>query len=131
MFWLAVLVVASVAGIVAAFLAGYNHARLAHLPARPAPVGGGSVPPVPSDEYPPDDSEFYDRTLTGVVEGANDYTLKFGPAMCLTVWKPTPVRPEPGMTVRFYGRGLGCVVRGVFLNGRRCHYRPRKSAFED
>ncbi len=34
----------------------------------------------------------------------------------------SPIEPKPGMTVRFYGKGIGFPVRGLFIDGVKVFY---------
>lgn len=76
-----------------------------------------------STEFPTDDAEFEDHVLTKVepVTGDGWHILHDG----IGFWCPnlSPIEPRPGMTARFYGRGLGSRVRGLFLEGRKVFYR--------
>ncbi len=75
-----------------------------------------------ANQYPADDREFEDSVLTAVDESDDGYTLCQGGA-CLFVTKPTPIQPRAGMVARYYGRGFGYTVRGVFVDGHRFYYR--------
>src|SRR4051812_18178751 len=71
------------------------------------------------------DTEFEDRTITKVRNvGDVDYEITTGNGWTLVATKPEglPV-PKVGDTVRYYGRGIGSVVRGLDVNGRKWYYR--------
>jgi hypothetical protein len=74
-----------------------------------------------SNEYP-DDPQFEEHVLTKVTAHDNGWEIMHGG---YGFWCPniSPIEPRPGMTVRFYSRGLGSRVRGLFLNGRKVFYR--------
>ena len=75
-------------------------------------------------EYPENDEQFEEQTLTGVEQNKDGgWTIKYDGAWCFFVDADSPVVPEVGMAARFYGRGIGSRVRGLFLDGVRVFYR--------
>jgi hypothetical protein len=72
----------------------------------------------------PDDDQFKDSTITHV-EGDAENGWSITKADGWSFWVPSdsPVAPKKGMSVRMYGRGIGAVVRGLFLDGQRVFYR--------
>lgn len=77
---------------------------------------------VANSEFPPNDAEFEDHVLTKVEPGEDGWSILHDG---IGFWCPnlSPIEPRPGMTARFYGRGFGHRVRGLFLNGRKVFYR--------
>jgi hypothetical protein len=75
-------------------------------------------------EYPADDPEFEEHVLTAVVAcAAGGWTITYDTATSFFCPAQAPVEPRPSMVARFYGRGFGSIVRGLFLDGRRVFYR--------
>jgi len=73
--------------------------------------------------YPDDDTEFQDRVIAEVSrDAAGTYTI-----VCegWHMWcgKDCTAIPLVGQTARFYGRGIGYSVRGLFINGEKAWYR--------
>lgn len=62
------------------------------------------------------DTEFDQDTITGVTpyENGTGYTVSLSSGWHLNV--PTgPITPEPGQSIRLYGRGLGYDIRGIVI----------------
>jgi hypothetical protein len=70
--------------------------------------------------YPVDDLEFDDVLVKSVGAGGS-FERSDGWSFCLPDGADVVVRP--GMTARFYGRGIGFVVRGLFIDGVKVFYR--------
>jgi hypothetical protein len=68
---------------------------------------------------PSDDSEFEEVKIKSV-SGAS-FTREDGWSFCLPDGADVVVLP--GMVARFYGRGVGYMVRGLFIDGVRVFYR--------
>lgn len=77
--------------------------------------------------YPAHDKDFEDLTIASVRadEGAGGWSIERSDGWSFFVPKDSPIAPEAGMSVRFYPRGIGFPVRGLFLNGREVFYRTR------
>lgn len=71
----------------------------------------------------PDDDQFSEETVTEVETHDDGWVIKYDGAWCFAVPKDSPVTPAVGMTARFYGKGTGSRVRGLFLNGEKVFYR--------
>ncbi len=71
------------------------------------------------------DKEFRQTTIDEVrVESDWGWSIKDADGWCFSIQKNTNgVVPKVGDTVRFYGRGVGSVVRGVTINGAVVYYR--------
>lgn len=75
----------------------------------------------------PEDSQFEDVTLTKV-EG---HTVLRSDGWSFYVPKDSPVTPVAGMPARFYGKGIGYPVRGLFLDGQKVFYRSEAEDKEE
>lgn len=75
-------------------------------------------------EYPADDSSFEEVTIKSVkAEDSGGWCIERSDGWSFFVPADSPVVPADGMAVRFYGKGIGYVVRGLFLDGQRVFYR--------
>ena len=71
-----------------------------------------------------DDLEYQDRTISSVTREPGGWVIGSTDGWgAFFVPDSSPVEPKPGMSVRFYGRGLGYTVRGLLLDGRIVYYR--------
>lgn len=71
-----------------------------------------------------DDLEYQDRTITKVEPSDGGVTITDSDGWSL--WLSNPgFTPEIGQTARFYGRGIGYLVRGVVIAGRVAYYKTR------
>lgn len=70
------------------------------------------------------DEQFEDYTVEKV-EGNNEdgWVLHFREGTCFLCPKESPIEPRPGMKARLFGKGFGCVVRGLSLDGVSVYYR--------
>lgn len=75
--------------------------------------------------YPADDPDFEDATITSVraEEKSGGWSITHSDGWSFFVPKDSPIAPAEGMTARFYGKGIGYSVRGLFLDGREVFYR--------
>lgn len=74
--------------------------------------------------YPAHDSDFEDVTLVEVKgDTKKGWEVKRSDGWSFGVQPDSPVVPAVGMSARFYGRGIGCAVRGLFLDGQEVYYR--------
>lgn len=69
--------------------------------------------------YPENDDKFEDVR----VESVDGNSIKREDGWSFFVPDDSPIKPAPGMMARFYGRGIGYPVRGLFLDGRKVFYR--------
>ena len=67
------------------------------------------------------DTEFKEYTLTRVEHNESGWTIYHG--ACAFYCPDVGITPKVGDRAQFYGRGIGCPVRGLFLNGQRIFYR--------
>jgi hypothetical protein len=74
--------------------------------------------------FPPDDAEFEDTTVaTAESAGEGGWSIQRGDGWSFLVPAHSPVTPAVGMAARFYGKGIGSTVRGLYLDGRCVFYR--------
>lgn len=72
------------------------------------------------------DAEFEDSIITAVEGSASKgWSITKRKRDGWSFWVPTdsPVEPSVGMAVRMYGKGIGAIVRGLFLDGQCVFYR--------
>lgn len=73
--------------------------------------------------YPENDSQYYERVLDDVKDDGDLWALVVEKNSHLYASKGDEgFIPKPGMTARFYGRGFGYGVRGVFVDGHKLSY---------
>lgn len=77
--------------------------------------------------YPTNDQDFEDVTVASVraEEKSGGWSIGRSDGWSFFVPKDSPVAPAVGMAARFYGRGIGFTVRGLFLDGREVFYRTQ------
>lgn len=77
--------------------------------------------------FPENDVQFEEVKIAGV-EGApgKGWGIQRDDGWCFGVPADSPVEPRVGMTARFYGSGIGGVVRGLFLDGIEIFYRSER-----
>ena len=72
----------------------------------------------------PNDKQFEETTLAEVEkEKSGAWHIKRSDGWSFWVPEDSPVEPKVGMTARFYGKGIGATVRGLFLDGVKVYYR--------
>ena len=74
-------------------------------------------------EYKETDKEYQEYTLADVKETDDQWTLKTDSGWYLCVKKVEGHTPETGQPLRFYGKGIGCTVRGVDIDGVNYYYK--------
>lgn len=74
--------------------------------------------------YPPNDEHHETLTIESVSPRAADgsRTIERSDGFSFYV-PPSEVAIEPGMSARFYGKGRGFAVRGLFINEQKVFYR--------
>lgn len=75
-------------------------------------------------KFPENDNDFEEATIADV-DGDREcgWQIEKSDGWSFFIQKDSPVEPVTGMTARFYGKGLGYTVRGVFLDGHKVYYR--------
>jgi hypothetical protein len=71
----------------------------------------------------PTDKQFEETTLSDVRAESSGWNVERADGWSFFVPAPSPVEPKKGMTARFYGKGIGFTVRGLFLDGQQVFYR--------
>lgn len=73
------------------------------------------------------DTNFQEVTVREVREAADSWDIGWMDGWWFYIAKDQcPFTPEPGMTGRLYGKGIGYAVRGLVLNGHCCFYRTEE-----
>ncbi len=74
--------------------------------------------------YPQNDKQFEDVHITKVDKKHGDgWGIERSDGWHFHIPGDSPIEPMAGMQVRFYGKGIGFPVRGIFLAGVRVFYR--------
>ena len=83
-----------------------------------------------TNTFPINDDDFKDVGILAVEDHGpgQGWSIKRDDHWMFGVPAESPVIPAVGMVARFYGRGLGYQVRGLFLDGQRVFYRTEKEA---
>jgi len=69
-----------------------------------------------------EDLEYHDHTVTEVTGNAKDgWEIKNEEGWSLWIGKAS-IEPKPGMTMRYWGRGIGFTVRGIDIDGVEIWY---------
>jgi hypothetical protein len=78
-----------------------------------------------SNSYPKDDTEFETIVIKEVraEESSGGWSIKRADGFSFWVPKDSKIEPKVGMEARFYGKGIGFDVRGLFLDGQEVFYR--------
>ncbi len=75
--------------------------------------------------YPKDD-EFEETTIKKVQKYENGWEILREDGWSFHVPLKSQVVPKIGMPIRFYGKGIGSPVRGLFIDGLKVFYRTKK-----
>lgn len=73
--------------------------------------------------YPQQDEDFEDVHIAKVTKGDGGWSVCRSDGWSFYVPGDSSITPEPGMAARFYGKGIGYTVRGLFLAGVKVFYR--------
>lgn len=74
--------------------------------------------------YPENDTQFETSTITEVNRCADGgWSIKREDGWSYYVPASSPIEPKAGMLARLYGKGIGYLVRGLFLDGKQVFYR--------
>jgi hypothetical protein len=82
-------------------------------------------------EFFPNDSQYFEEVLTGVVEMEEDFIEITSDLGTLRINKLPTFTPTVGMKVKYYGKGIGHPIRGVVINDIIFFYRSEEEAKED
>lgn len=78
--------------------------------------------------YPENDNEFRD-TIIGEVKIIEEGYYKISCEDSWSIWIPSYGQiPLKGQQIRFYGKGIGYPIRGIYINGYKVYYR---TVYED
>lgn len=81
--------------------------------------------------FPSDDKQFEEVAIEKVeAEASGGWSLRRADGWSFWCPPDSPVEPKAGMTARFYGRGIGSSVRGLYLDGQRVFYRTEAEEAE-
>jgi len=80
--------------------------------------------------YPKNDSQFEETNIVNVNSVSGGWEIKREDGFSFFVQEDFPIAPEVGMIARFYGKGIGYSVRGLFINGERVFYRTEEEGKE-
>ena len=73
--------------------------------------------------YPTNDEQFEETTIAKAEKSGDGWSIQRADGWSFFVPASSPVAPTAGMSARFYGRGIGSFVRGLFLDGQEVFYR--------
>lgn len=73
-----------------------------------------------------EDNNYEESEIVGVSINDSGWTIERADGFSFFVPGDSPITPLEGMTARFYGRGIGSTVRGLFLDGIEVFYRNEK-----
>jgi hypothetical protein len=73
--------------------------------------------------FPPNDDAFEETTIDSVHAETSGWQITRADHWSFFVPPDSPVIPKGGMVARFYGKGIGFGVRGLFLDGHKVFYR--------
>lgn len=76
--------------------------------------------------YPMNDEQFDETTVATVRDEGKGWSIGRADGWSFFVPAPSPVEPKEGMSARFYGKGIGSTVRGLFLDGKKVFYRTEE-----
>lgn len=81
--------------------------------------------------FPENDKQFTETTIaTSKPADRGGWDVSFEDGWCFFVPASSPITPKVGMTARLYGKGLGCAVRGLFIDGQKVYYRTEAEQAE-
>lgn len=75
---------------------------------------------------PMNDEQFEETTVAKVHDEGEGWSIQRADGWSFYVGADSPVTPQEGMSARFYGKGIGYPVRGLFLDGREVYYRTEE-----
>jgi len=75
--------------------------------------------------FPINDEQYYENIITSVEEYPDSWDIG---TECGHLNIPKKITPKSGTTARFYGKGMGYSVRGVFLDGEEVYYKTEAQA---
>jgi hypothetical protein len=85
-------------------------------------VGGSASAARTATTYP-EDKQFEDVNVSEARPCGAGWDITRADGWSFYVPPESPIEPQAGMTARFYGKGMGYTVRGLFLDGVKVFYR--------
>lgn len=76
--------------------------------------------------FPENDLEFEVCVIKDVTKQSEGWTITRDDGWCFYVNEDSPIAPKVGMEARFYGKGLGFNIRGLFIDGVKVFYRTEE-----
>lgn len=76
--------------------------------------------------YPENDNQYEDVTIKNVSDANYGWNIERSDGWIFHVELDSPIHPAVGMLARFYGKGFGFNVRGLYLNGVKVYYRTEE-----
>lgn len=73
--------------------------------------------------FPKGDLQFRNVGVRAVQDETNGWSITGVDGWSFYFAKPWPINPRAGMVARFYGKGIGYPVRGLFVGGVKVFYR--------
>lgn len=80
--------------------------------------------------FPENDAKFEETTIKRVTKQSEGWGLDRADGWSFYCPADSPIEPKEGMTARFYGNGIGSIVRGLFLDGVKVFYRTEEEQKE-
>ena len=80
--------------------------------------------------YPINDEQFEETTIAKAEKSGDGWSIQRADGWSFFVPATSPVEPAINMVARFYGRGIGSTVRGLFLDGKEVFYRTEEQDSE-
>lgn len=74
----------------------------------------------------PNDNQYEESTIASVRKESNGWGISRADGWSFYVPANTPVAPQEGMPIRFYGKGIGYTVRGLYIDGKEVFYRTEE-----
>lgn len=76
--------------------------------------------------FPLHDDQFEETTIDRAEKSGDGWSIQRAEGWSFFVPGTSPTEPKEGMTARFYGKGIGYNVRGLFLDGKEVFYRTEE-----
>lgn len=73
--------------------------------------------------YPENDDQYDEATIESVKDEGKGWQMTRDDGWSYYVSDENSFPPRKGMLARFYGKGIGFTIRGLFLDGRKVFYR--------
>lgn len=80
--------------------------------------------------FPINDEDFEDVTIAKVEPTDSGWMVERSDGWSIHIPAESPVTPYVGMQARFYSKGIGYAVRGIFLGGEKVFYRTENEERE-